>query len=48
MIHKHVYLTLKARYKLSLVREAVSAYEEVAAKYEMTPTQLALAWCKSR
>ncbi|MEW5300933.1 MAG: hypothetical protein WDW36_003824 [Sanguina aurantia] len=37
-----------ARYKLSLVREAVSAYEEVAAKYEMTPTQLALAWCKSR
>jgi aryl-alcohol dehydrogenase-like predicted oxidoreductase len=36
------------RYKQSQVKVAVSAYEEVAAKYGVTPAQLALAWCKSR
>ena len=37
-----------ARYNQSLAREAVALYAEVAAKHGLTPTQLALAWCKSR
>lgn len=37
-----------ARYTKSLAREAVSEYAEIADKYGITPTQLALAWCHSR
>ncbi|KXZ41733.1 hypothetical protein GPECTOR_301g817 [Gonium pectorale] len=37
-----------ARYKQSLVQEAVGEYDKVAAKYGMTASELALAWCKSR
>ncbi|GIL87557.1 hypothetical protein Vretimale_14755 [Volvox reticuliferus] len=37
-----------ARYKASLVQEAVAKYADVAEKYGMTPTEMALAWCKSR
>ena len=36
------------RYNRSLVKEAVSEYSKVAAKYGLTTAQLALAWCKSR
>ena len=28
--------------------EAVNAYLEVAAKHDLDPTQMALAWCKTR
>ena len=34
-----------ARYKQSLSVEAVKRYCEVAAKFNLTPTELALAWC---
>lgn len=37
-----------ARYKQSLVQEAVGEYEKVAKAHGMTCTELALAWCKSR
>ncbi|EFJ49001.1 hypothetical protein VOLCADRAFT_80874 [Volvox carteri f. nagariensis] len=37
-----------ARYKASLVQEAVGKYAAVADKYGLTATELALAWCKSR
>ena len=37
-----------ARYTQSLAREAVAEYVKVAQKHGVTPTQLALAWCKSR
>jgi len=37
-----------ARYNKSLAREAVAQYAKVAEKHGLTPTQLALAWCKSR
>lgn len=37
-----------ARYQQSLAREAVEAYAKVAAEHGLTPTQLALAWCRSR
>jgi len=36
------------RYKTSIVKEAVVAYEAVAAKHGLTPSELALAWCQSR
>lgn len=36
------------RYQQSLAREAVAAYVDVAKTHGLTPTQLALAWCKSR
>jgi len=36
------------RYQQSLAREAVAAYVDVARTHGLTPTQLALAWCKSR
>jgi hypothetical protein len=36
------------RYNKSLAREAVGAYVEVASKYGLTPTELALAWCNQR
>jgi aryl-alcohol dehydrogenase-like predicted oxidoreductase len=36
------------RYQSSLAQKAVSEYCQVAAKYGITPTQLALAWCKNR
>lgn len=39
---------LQERYKQSLAKEAISEYEKVAKKHGLTPTQLALAWCKSR
>lgn len=37
-----------ARYQQSLAREAVAEYVKVAESFGLTPTQLALAWCKSR
>ncbi len=37
-----------ARYQQSLAREAVEEYAKVAQQFGLTPTQLALAWCKSR
>ncbi|KAG2449359.1 hypothetical protein HYH02_005513 [Chlamydomonas schloesseri] len=37
-----------ARYKQSLVQEAVREYEKVGAKHGLSCTELALAWCKSR
>ncbi|GLI63769.1 hypothetical protein VaNZ11_006844 [Volvox africanus] len=37
-----------ARYKASLVQEAVDKYADVAKKYGLTSVQMALAWCKSR
>ena len=37
-----------ARYQQSLAREAVDHYVQVAKDFALTPTQLALAWCKSR
>ncbi|GLC48801.1 hypothetical protein PLESTB_000149900 [Pleodorina starrii] len=37
-----------ARYRQSAAQQAVGRYAEVAEKYGMTPTELALAWCKSR
>eukprot|EP00195_Chlamydomonas_chlamydogama_P008782 CAMPEP_0202895972 /NCGR_PEP_ID=MMETSP1392-20130828/5060_1 /ASSEMBLY_ACC=CAM_ASM_000868 /TAXON_ID=225041 /ORGANISM="Chlamydomonas chlamydogama, Strain SAG 11-48b" /LENGTH=332 /DNA_ID=CAMNT_0049581173 /DNA_START=217 /DNA_END=1215 /DNA_ORIENTATION=- len=37
-----------ARYSKSLVKEAIAEYARVAAKNGLTPTQLALAWCRSR
>lgn len=36
------------RYNKSLVKEAVAEYEALAAKHGLTPSELALAWCKSR
>ncbi|KAK9844071.1 hypothetical protein WJX81_003751 [Elliptochloris bilobata] len=36
------------RYNKSLAREAVAEYAKVAQKHGLSPTQLALAWCKSR
>lgn len=37
-----------ARYKQSLAKDAVTKYCEIADKYNLTPTELALAWCYSR
>jgi aryl-alcohol dehydrogenase-like predicted oxidoreductase len=37
-----------ARYNKSLAKEAVAAYVAVAKKHDLTPTQLALAWCAGR
>ena len=37
-----------ARYNASPARTAVGEYVEIALKYGMTPTQLALAWCHQR
>ncbi|KAJ9522257.1 hypothetical protein QJQ45_008084 [Haematococcus lacustris] len=36
------------RYTTSTVKAAVGDYMEVASKHGLTPTQLALAWCRSR
>eukprot|EP00775_Hariotina_reticulata_P004116 gene4116-4362_t len=36
------------RYNKSLARVATEEYVKLAAKYGLTPTQLALAWCRSR
>jgi aryl-alcohol dehydrogenase-like predicted oxidoreductase len=36
------------RYTKSLAREATEKYVEVAKKHNLTPTQLALGWCRSR
>lgn len=36
------------RYQQSLAREAVEKYAELARQHGLTPTQLALAWCRSR
>ena len=36
------------RYKKSIAQEAVAQYIEVAEKYDLTPTELSLAWCYSR
>ncbi len=36
------------RYTKSLAKQAVGEYAQVAQKHGLTPTQLALAWCKSR
>lgn len=36
------------RYTKSLAKQAVGEYATVAEKHGLTPTQLALAWCKSR
>lgn len=36
------------RYQQSLARQAVAEYAAVAAKYGLTPTQLALGWCAGR
>lgn len=37
-----------ARYNASPARTAVGEYVDIALKYGMTPTQLALAWCRQR
>lgn len=37
-----------ARYNASPARTAVGEYVEIALKYGLTPTQLALAWCHQR
>jgi len=37
-----------ARYKQSLAKDAVLKYCEIADKYNLTPTELALSWCYSR
>ena len=37
-----------ARYNKSLARQAVDEYVSVAEQHGLTPTQLALAWCKAR
>lgn len=34
------------RYNKSLARDATEEYVKVAQKYGLTPTQLALAWCR--
>lgn len=36
------------RYTKSLAKQAVAEYAAVAKKHGLTPTQLALAWCKVR
>jgi hypothetical protein len=36
------------RYNKSLAKEAVAQYCEVAAQCNMTPSELALAWCRGR
>lgn len=36
------------RYNRSLARQAVDEYINVAETHGLTPTQLALAWCKAR
>ena len=43
-----VFNNYMARYSQSLAKEAVAAYAAVARKHGLTPTELALAWCKSR
>lgn len=35
------------RYIKSLAKQAVAEYTAVAKKHGLTPTELALAWCKS-
>ena len=37
-----------ARYKQSLAQDAVKLYCDIADKFNLTPTELALAWCYSR
>ena len=37
-----------ARYNASPARTAVGEYVDIAHKYGLTPTQLALAWCHQR
>jgi aryl-alcohol dehydrogenase-like predicted oxidoreductase len=34
------------RYNKSLARDATEEYVKLAQKYDLTPTQLALAWCR--
>jgi aryl-alcohol dehydrogenase-like predicted oxidoreductase len=34
------------RYNKSLARDATEEYVKLAQKYNLTPTQLALAWCR--
>lgn len=34
------------RYNKSLARVATEEYVKIAQKYDLTPTQLALAWCR--
>eukprot|EP01035_Chromulina_nebulosa_P020129 gene20129-26136_t len=36
------------RYKQSLTLKAVELYSQIAKKYDLTPTELALAWCYKR
>jgi predicted oxidoreductase len=36
------------RYNKSLAREAVAEYVKIAERYGITPTELALAWCKQQ
>ncbi len=36
------------RYTKSLAKQAVAEYAAVAKKHGMTPTELALAWCKQK
>lgn len=36
------------RYTKSLAKQAVAEYVKVAKKHGMTPTELALAWCKGK
>ena len=36
------------RYTKSLAKQAVSEYAAVAKKHGLTPTELALAWCKGK
>ena len=37
-----------SRFRTSLALDAVKEYSGIAKKHGLTPTQLALAWCKSR
>lgn len=37
-----------ARFNKSLARQAVEQYANIAQQYDLTPTQLALAWTKAR
>jgi aryl-alcohol dehydrogenase-like predicted oxidoreductase len=36
------------RYTKSLAKQAVAEYVKVAQKHGVTPTELALAWCKQK
>lgn len=45
---EHVHAGYMERYTKSLARQAVAEYAAVAKKHGLTPTQLALAWCKSK